>query len=439
MLGTARSFTVKRKGLHLHSSRAEVPLIKFEKATCEVNEHLTGQYESFSLKTALQPIYSIDHQRCIGYEALIRAEDSNKQSISPLDLFNLPSTEEESIYLDRLCRYIHTANFSKIYDENRWLFINLSAQAYIHSHQYGAFFLSSLKRFGIAPHNVVVEIIEDPTTDNDALLEAAKYYKDMGCLLAIDDFGAGHSNFERVWNLKPDIVKLDRSLITRATDSNSTQNMISSIVDLLHQAGCLVVAEGIETEKQALIASKAGVDFVQGYYFAKPSMNIVKADNHTQLFKQLSRKFINIEQNKSIQNNIHNKDYKQAFYQTIRNLQRKENLAEACNPLDTLPRSIRCFLLSSKGEQLYPTINFNDKRIDTDDKFKQLKTSENANWFRKSYVRSAIKHPHRIMISRPYRSITGDGLCITMSMSFNINKESYIFCYDIMPRDEEVI
>ncbi len=45
----------------------------------------------------------------------------------------------------------------------------------------------------------------------------------MGCLLAIDDFGAGHSNFERVWNLKPDIVKLDRTLLVRALSSDKTQ------------------------------------------------------------------------------------------------------------------------------------------------------------------------------------------------------------------------
>ncbi len=116
----------------------------------------------------MQPIFSIDHQRIIGYEALIRGKDKNSQPVSAIDLLDIPSNEEESIYLDRLCRYLHINNFQKISDDNNWLFLNISAQASVKSVEATAYFFAELlKRFNIKPQNVVVEIIEDPTTDND--------------------------------------------------------------------------------------------------------------------------------------------------------------------------------------------------------------------------------------------------------------------------------
>jgi EAL domain-containing protein (putative c-di-GMP-specific phosphodiesterase class I) len=74
-------------------------------------------------------------------------------------------------------------------------------------------FFDLLNHFNIPAERVVVEIIEDHCSENTKLLEKCNYYKSMGSLIAIDDFSAGHSNFERIWNLRPDIVKLDRSIL----------------------------------------------------------------------------------------------------------------------------------------------------------------------------------------------------------------------------------
>ena len=90
-----------------------------------------------------------------------------------------------------------------------------------------------------------------------------------GFLVAVDDFGAGHSNLDRLLTLRPDIVKLDRSLI-HAHQPDLRESVMPKLVSLLHEAGMLVVAEGIETEEDLLLAARSGVDFVQGFLFGQP-------------------------------------------------------------------------------------------------------------------------------------------------------------------------
>ena len=227
-------------------------------------ESWTADYQGLTLRTALQPIFSISHKRVVGYEALIRAFDTDNAAVLPLHLFELPSSDAENLLLDRLCRYLHISNYSGFQDQLNWLFLNVSPRVVSAGNRADSFFGELLKKTGLPPHRIVMEIVEQPTDDAERLRETVAYYQQLGCLTAIDDFGAGHSNFERIWNLSPDIVKLDRKLLTRATDDHKARQILNGIVSLLHQSGCLVLLEGVETHDQAMIAIDAGVDFEIG-------------------------------------------------------------------------------------------------------------------------------------------------------------------------------
>ena len=234
----------------------------------------SASFQGLTLRTALQPIFSISHKRIVGYEALIRAFDNDNASVLPMHLFQLPASDPENVLLDRLCRYLHVQNFASLTDEVNWLFLNVSPRVVATGKQRDSFFGQLLQRTGFPPHRIVVEIVEQPTDDAELLRETVNYYKELGCLTAIDDFGAGHSNFERIWNLAPDIVKLDRQILTRATDDKRARQILNGIVSLLHQSGCLVLLEGVETREQAMIAIDGGVDFVQGFFFQRPGLEL---------------------------------------------------------------------------------------------------------------------------------------------------------------------
>lgn len=401
----------------------------FEKVSGHTNRQHTSHYQGLNLTSAIQPIYSIDHQRTIGYEALVRAATEQGEKIPPLTLFDIPQNEQDAIYLDRLCRFTHLANFHQLINDNCWLFINISALASEKGREYGSFFPELLKKFKIKASNVVVEIIEDPTTNKNQLLDAINYYRDMGCMIAIDDFGAGHSNFERVWSLQPDIVKLDRSMILRATQSDNTRQMLNSIVKLLHQANCLVVIEGVENEQEALTAISSGADFIQGFYFAKPQRFQQVDFDKSAIFNQLSSKFVTAEQLKIAKENQQDKKYASYFKQCVLNIQKGESFVNATSDFNLLASTKRCYLLDHIGNQVEKTVLFNEQGGES--KFSQLQESEKANWYRKNYVIQAIKNHLQICISEPYRSITGDIMCITISMSFNVGNSQKILCLDI--------
>ena len=252
-------------------------------------------------------------------------------------------------------------------------------------------------------------------------------------MLAIDDFGAGHSNFERVWNLKPDIVKLDRSLLLRAESSKRNKKMLNSLVDLLHQAGCLVVIEGVEEQAQALIAMDSGADFIQGYYFAKPCTQLVAKHDDREVFHQLTQEFIDRQHQQVSEEEYAIDTYRLYFRESVLNLQQGLTFQAACHHFEQLPGSLRCFITDERGNQLEDTLTFQYDIQNKNQKFKQLKTSINANWYRKHYIQHALKHHSRVYVSSPYRSITGDGLCITISMSFTILGKRHILCFDIAP------
>jgi EAL domain-containing protein (putative c-di-GMP-specific phosphodiesterase class I) len=401
----------------------------FEEVSSHKKRQHISRYQGLNLTSAIQPIYSIDHQRTIGYEALVRATTVQGENISPLTLFDMPTNEQDAIYLDRLCRFTHLTNFHQIINDNCWLFINISALASEKGREYGSFFAELLEKFNIKASNVVIEIIEDAVTNKHKLLDAINYYKGMGCMIAIDDFGAGHSNFERVWSLQPDIVKLDRSMILRATQSDVTRQMLNSIVKLLHQANSLVVIEGVESEQEALTAMSSGADFIQGFYFAKPKIFQQIDFDKSAMFNQLSDKFISVEKQRIKKENQQDKKYLNSFKQCVINIQQGDPFAKATASFNLLTGTKRCYLLDHIGNQIEKTIQFN-KGQETS-KFSQLQESEKANWYRKSYVIQAIKNHLRICISEPYRSITGDVMCVTISMSFNVKNKQQILCLDI--------
>ncbi len=74
--------------------------------------------------------------------------------------------------------------------------------------------LKLVKRCGVSPNNVIIEIIESRCEDEDALLEFVRFYRKKNFLIALDDVGAGFSNLDRIPLIKPDVIKLDRSLIS---------------------------------------------------------------------------------------------------------------------------------------------------------------------------------------------------------------------------------
>ncbi len=392
----------------------------------------TGVFQGLVLRTALQPIFSISHKRIIGYEALIRAYDTDDVDVPPFQLFGLPASDQENVLLDRLCRLLHIRNYSLFDDEVNWLFLNVSPRVVASGVRYDSFFGELLKRTDLPSHRIVVEIVEQPTDNSDRLRETVDYYRELGCLTAIDDFGAGHSNFERIWNLSPDIVKLDRTIALRASSDPKARQILNGIVSLLHQSGCLVLLEGVETHNQAMIAIDAGVDFVQGYYFCHPKVDLNKARTDAPDFEQLlvdykNRNRIRLDPAQQLA-----EFFTSYFRGAIERLQEGAALGDACEPIMAHHTVSRCYLIDQRGVQIDDTRMSRSLIQYQDPRFRPLENTSSADWYRQHYLKQALAQPNRMQVTTPYLSISGVYMCVTLSLGFHFRGELRVLCCDVL-------
>lgn len=392
----------------------------------------TADFRGLVLSTALQPIYSISHKRIVGYEALIRALDPDKASVLPIHLFELPTSDAEALLLDRLCRYLHIQNYCGVEDQLNWLFLNVSPRVVTIGSQADSFFGELLAKTKLPPHRVVIEIVEQPTDDAERLRETVAYYKQLGCLTAIDDFGAGHSNFERIWNLSPDIVKLDRKLLTRATQDHKARQILNGIVSLLHQSGCLVLLEGVETSDQAMIAIDAGVDFVQGFYFCRPSTDLAQLCNAPTKFDELLRKYKACHQITQDPTRQLIDFFQRDFHRAAEQLQADVPMAQACSKLLSHSTVSRCYLADDEGVQIEVTLISDNESQNQDPRFKPLESTSKADWYRQRYLQQALAQPGNLHVTAPYLCVSGAYMCVTLSLCFTHKTELRVLCCDIL-------
>ena len=118
---------------------------------------------------------------------------------------------------------------------------------------------------------VLLELSEhDQVEDYDALADVLGPLRAAGLRLAIDDVGAGFSSLRHIVLTAPDVIKLDRSVVTGVAGDPVLRRLIASMVDFAHGGGARVVAEGVETEDDATALRELGVDDGQGWLFGRP-------------------------------------------------------------------------------------------------------------------------------------------------------------------------
>ena len=119
---------------------------------------------------------------------------------------------------------------------------------------------------------VVIEITEHAQVDDyDALQTALAPLRERGAQLAIDDVGAGFANLRHILRLAPDLVKLDLSLTQEISGDPAREALASSLVGFAEGVGASIVAEGISSDEDLALLRALGVDYGQGFHFARPS------------------------------------------------------------------------------------------------------------------------------------------------------------------------
>jgi EAL domain-containing protein (putative c-di-GMP-specific phosphodiesterase class I) len=140
----------------------------------------------------------------------------------------------------------------------------------------------SIRDAGLKPNCIRLEITESVVMgDAIAAIEMLKQLKSIGVQLSIDDFGTGYSSLSYLHRFPFDILKIDRSFVSRMSIDKDSRGIVKTIITLASELGKAVVAEGVETEEHKAMLSELACEYGQGYLFSKP-MNKDKAEEFLQ-------------------------------------------------------------------------------------------------------------------------------------------------------------
>jgi diguanylate cyclase (GGDEF)-like protein len=234
----------------------------------ELSSAITAVIEAGTLTPVYQPIVDLGSGRVIGYEGLVRVP---KQATFPHAgaLFDAAEVAGRVQDLDRAALDIVLGGAHDL-DPAVTLSVNISPRT-LESPEFSATaFLSILRRHGMQPGRVVLELTErEAIRDPERLRAALRGVQAAGVRVAADDVGAGNAGLRLLSQFKFDIVKIDLSLVQRAGEDN-TQSVLRSIVEMADRMGATTIAEGVETSGQLRTARRLGITAGQGYLLGRP-------------------------------------------------------------------------------------------------------------------------------------------------------------------------
>lgn len=374
------------------------------------------RWEDYYLTSHFQPLYSLSHQKQVGFEALLRGEQDDGTLVPPVVLF-APRLSSDEGALDRASHAVHLANARKSLPGDAWLFLNILPATFI-AEGYADRLAAIVRAVGLEPEQVILEILESHGGSVDDMSRAAASYREYGFLIAVDDFGAGQSNLDRLLRIRPDIVKLDGELI-RATSHGTEQPILPKLVSLLHQAGMLVVVEGVETTEELILAVESNVDFAQGYLLGRPAAEIAPPES---VHRRIDDAFDVIAQGRAHQHALFESEvepYRLALIRAADELRAGVLMEQAFASLATLERCVSCFILNDSGRQIGNELRGPAWSSETAS-LHPVANPQHARWDHRPYFRNAVLLPGVAVASNPYLSLASGRPCVavTLAMQF---------------------
>jgi EAL domain-containing protein (putative c-di-GMP-specific phosphodiesterase class I) len=217
--------------------------------------------------TYFQPIVENATREISKYESLVRLIDGEGNIRAPF--FFLDVSKKGNLY-HGITAQVLERSFEALSRCGREISVNLSARDIEHGTTRKKI-LQLLEKHRKVSHRLVFELLEDESIDDTELIKSfITHVKGYGVKIAIDDFGSGFSNYERLLEYQPDLLKIDGSLIRHLETSAYARSVVKSIVTFAEEQGLETVAEFVENENVFQLVGALGVDYSQGYHFGKP-------------------------------------------------------------------------------------------------------------------------------------------------------------------------
>lgn len=234
-----------------------------------------------SVDTYFQPLVSLENGKTIGYEVFNRPVVSSLfpntemfyDFVGQTDLiFSLENTFRE-ISLNRFSQCVQLQPSEK----NSLIFLNVHPHILMDPHYRTGETLKLLKSYGFSPEQIIFEISEKAAIENYSHFEEIlTNYRSQGFRIALDDAGSGYNSLKTLVYLKPEFLKLDKTVIQNIDQDQTKQQLVKLLLNFSNESNTHLIAEGIESAEELRYLKKNGIHIGQGYALGKPKQELVK-------------------------------------------------------------------------------------------------------------------------------------------------------------------
>ena len=230
-----------------------------------------------------QPIVALDTGLIVGFEGLVRWNHPERGLVAPGQFIGLA---EETGLIVPLCWFTlreccgQARRWQMMFPKNPPLFIsvNVSGKLFLQPDAVERL-VAILERTGLPPESLRLEVTENVVVDHgDEVMNKLSKLRALGVELSIDDFGTGYSSLSYLQRFQYDTLKIDRSFVSAMGVARDSRNIVKTILNLADDLGIGVVAEGIETEEQAIRLRQMDCPLGQGFWFARPLNHLAATD-----------------------------------------------------------------------------------------------------------------------------------------------------------------
>ena len=237
------------------------------KKNMEVIKMVKIALDNYKIVSYFQPIINNKTRIIEKYESLVRLVDEEGNVLSPYAFLDI---SKKGSYYNKITHRVLENSFKILEHITTKISINLSSLD-IEKEETRDILYELLERYSLDTSRIVFELLEDESVKDFAVIKRfIQKVKKLGVMIAIDDFGAGYSNFERLLEFEPDILKIDGSLIKNIANDVYSRNIVETIVSFAKKQNIITIAEFVENEEIFNILYNLGVDYSQGYYFGEP-------------------------------------------------------------------------------------------------------------------------------------------------------------------------
>jgi PAS domain S-box-containing protein len=245
---------------------AELEKIKAQK-NLDMLDTIYTAIENNKIVSYFQPIIDNKTQEILKYESLVRLIDKDGNILSPAQFLDVA---KEGRFYSRITQIVLKNSFEALYKTDKEISMNLSALD-IEKESIVNEIYNLLDKHKEHANRVIFELLEDEDIKNIKLInEFITKVKHYGVKIAIDDFGSGYSNFGRLAQYQPDILKIDGSLIKNILHNSYSLSIVKTIIAFAKTQNLQIVGEYVENRDIYEFLKELGIDYSQGYYFAKP-------------------------------------------------------------------------------------------------------------------------------------------------------------------------